>query len=268
MLILAAVPTSSSHKLRRAAAARFSLARATSGERRWPRSAAARRSRGGRSRCRGAARAQGSNGCVCCFLRSRSSSTPASPRRPAAVLLSLGQRGIRYHRVCGALRRRSGATARGAGPGGGSRRVALFLEQSAGALAPLASELALGAQEAFQAPDRVQTVGQTAAGARVDRRTCERWFTRVGLPTRRQLPRRPHGCCMRTACCRIPGSPLKTWRSGSVTPRSRRRYRQHAGAYLGLTAGEMRLSLTPEQALDLVAQRFLAPTRLVSAEAS
>jgi hypothetical protein len=43
---------------------------------------------------------------------------------------------------------------------------------------------------------------------------------------------------------------------------------QHARAYLGLTAGEMRLSLTPEQALELVAQRFLAPARLVSAEAS
>jgi transcriptional regulator GlxA family with amidase domain len=43
---------------------------------------------------------------------------------------------------------------------------------------------------------------------------------------------------------------------------------QHARAYLGLTAGEMRLSLTPEQALELVAQRFLAPPRVMSAEAS
>jgi len=43
---------------------------------------------------------------------------------------------------------------------------------------------------------------------------------------------------------------------------------QHARAYLGLTAGEMRLSLTPEQALEVVAQRFLAPLRVLSAEAS
>jgi transcriptional regulator GlxA family with amidase domain len=43
---------------------------------------------------------------------------------------------------------------------------------------------------------------------------------------------------------------------------------QHARAYLGLTAGEMRLSLTPEQALELVAQRFLAPPNVRSAEAS
>ena len=31
---------------------------------------------------------------------------------------------------------------------------------------------------------------------------------------------------------------------------------QHARSYLGLTAGEMRLSLTPEQALGRVTQRF------------
>ena len=43
---------------------------------------------------------------------------------------------------------------------------------------------------------------------------------------------------------------------------------QHARAYLGLTAGEMRLSLTPEQALEQVARRFLASPRAVPAAAS
>jgi transcriptional regulator GlxA family with amidase domain len=43
---------------------------------------------------------------------------------------------------------------------------------------------------------------------------------------------------------------------------------QHARAYLGLTAGEMRLSLTPEQALEMVARRFLAPAGVMPAEAS
>src|SRR6266540_703397 len=35
--------------------------------------------------------------------------------------------------------------------------------------------------------EEVQTVGRLAARARVDRRTCERWFTRVGLPTPRHF---------------------------------------------------------------------------------
>ena len=43
---------------------------------------------------------------------------------------------------------------------------------------------------------------------------------------------------------------------------------QHARAYLGLTAGEMRLSLTPDQALERVAERFLAPPRPVAVGAS
>jgi len=33
---------------------------------------------------------------------------------------------------------------------------------------------------------------------------------------------------------------------------------QHARVYLGLTAGEMRLSLTPDEALQVVTRRFLA----------
>jgi hypothetical protein len=36
-----------------------------------------------------------------------------------------------------------------------------------------------------------------------------------------------------------------------------RTLQQHARLYLGLTAGEMRLSLTPDAALQLVVQRFL-----------
>jgi transcriptional regulator GlxA family with amidase domain len=36
-----------------------------------------------------------------------------------------------------------------------------------------------------------------------------------------------------------------------------RTLQQHARLYLGLTAGEMRLSLTPDAALQLVARRFL-----------
>ncbi len=43
---------------------------------------------------------------------------------------------------------------------------------------------------------------------------------------------------------------------------------QHARAYLGLTAGEMRLSLTPEEALERVSQRFRHPAAGVHRAAS
>src|SRR2546422_10926776 len=42
-------------------------------------------------------------------------------------------------------------------------------------------------EEALRSPGEVQTVGQVAVRARVDRRTCERWFTRVGLPSPRRF---------------------------------------------------------------------------------
>jgi transcriptional regulator GlxA family with amidase domain len=45
-----------------------------------------------------------------------------------------------------------------------------------------------------------------------------------------------------------------------------RTLQQHARFYLGLTAGEMRLSLTPESALQLVASRFTTLPRAAAAE--
>src|SRR5207247_4646797 len=106
---------------------------------------------------------------------------PRLPPEAAAVLLTLGQRGIR-HVVFARyddhpLRLRevlSQEEARAA-----SR---LFVQQLAGALAPLPKELRWVLEEALQAPTAVQTVGQDAARARVDRRPCERRFTRSEPP--------------------------------------------------------------------------------------
>ncbi len=135
----------------------------------------------------------------------------------------------------------------------------LFVQQLAGALAPLPKELRWVLEEALQAPTAVQTVGQVAARARVDRRTCERWFTRIGLPSPRhflasarvlyahRLLQDP-GFTVEDVAQRLGYSQVKT-------------LQQHARAYLGLTAGEMRLSLTPDQALSRVAGRFLRHQR-------
>jgi len=100
----------------------------------------------------------------------------------------------------------------------------------------------------------------------VDRRTCERWFTRVGLPTPRhflaaarvlfahRLLQDP-GFTIEDVAARLGYAQVKT-------------LQQHARTYLGLTAGEMRLSLSPDEALDIVVRRFRAPAVQSSVAAS
>ena len=239
MLILAAVPDVQFHKLRRAAAERFALARATT----WGEALATIRTRpaelavvdpllAGRARVQEIER-----------LRVLFPSLPlilytSLSAETAAVLLTLGHRGIRHvvfaryddhpTRLREVLEREEARAA--------SR---LFLEQLAGALAPLPRELRWVLEEAFQAPDKLQTVGQVAARAHVDRRTCERWFTRIGLPSPRvflaaarvlyahRLLQDP-GFTVEDIAQRLGYAQVKT-------------LQQHARAYLGLTAGEMRL---------------------------
>src|SRR2546426_845784 len=104
-----------------------------------------------------------------------------------------------------------------------------------------------------------QRVGQGAARARVARRPCERWFTGVGLPSPRQF----------LAAARVlyahrllqdPGFTIEdvAQRLGYAQAKT---LQQHARSYLGLTAGEMRLSLSPQEALERLTRRFLKPQR-------
>ena len=183
----------------------------------------------------------------------------------AAVLLALGQRGIRHviflryddhpEHLREVLEREA--------TGAASRRL---LDQLADRLSPLPTELRWVLEEALRTPEEVQTVGRLAARARVDRRTCERWFTRVGLPTPRhflaaarvlfahRLLQDP-GFTIEDVAARLGYAQVKT-------------LQQHARTYLGLTAGEMRLSLSPDEALDIVVRRFRAPAVQSSVAAS
>ena len=107
------------------------------------------------------------------------------------------------------------------------------------------------------APKNVQQIHYAllAASAGVGRRTCERWFMRAAMPSPRHF----------LAAARVlyahrllqdPGFTVEdvAKRLGYSQVRT---LQQHARLYLGLTAGEMRLSLTPEAALQEVARRFL-----------
>ncbi len=262
MLILAAVPEVQYQKLRRAAATRFAVVGAPT----WDAVLATIRVRpvelavvdpllSGEARTQEIERLRVLFPSLPLILY-----TTLTPRT-AAVLLALGQLGIehvvfaRYDDHPSRLREVLGQEeARSA-----SRQL---LDQLAAALTPLPSELRWVLEQALRSPGEVQTVGQVAALARVDRRTCERWFTRIGLPSPRHF----------LAAARVlyahrllqdPGFTVEdvAQRLGYAQAKT---LQLHARAYLGLTAGEMRLSLSPAEALERLVQRFLTPQRAQS----
>jgi transcriptional regulator GlxA family with amidase domain len=121
-------------------------------------------------------------------------------------------------------------------------------------------------EEALRTPDEVQTIQQVAARARVDRGTCARWFARAGLPSPRHF----------LAAARVlyahrmlqdPGFTIEdvAERLGYAQVKT---LQQHARTYLGLTAGEMRLSLSADEATRHIVQGFLTPAQRGTAAAS
>jgi len=266
MLVLAAVPEVQLQRLRRAAGVRFTFMRAAS----WSEVLAGIRARPVElavldPTLAGEPRAQELERLRLLFPSLPLILYTALTPQLAAVLLALGQRGIRHvifvryddhpERLREVLEREA--------TGAASRRL---LDQLADRLSPLPTELRWVLEEALRTPEEVQTVGRLAARARVDRRTCERWFTRVGLPTPRhflaaarvlfahRLLQDP-GFTIEDVAARLGYAQVKT-------------LQQHARNYLGLTAGEMRLSLSPDEALDIVVRRFRAPAVQSSVAAS
>ncbi len=265
MLVLAAVPEVQYQKLRRAVAARFPSVHAPT----WDDALAAIRARPVELAVvdpllTGTASAREIERLRLLFpslpLLLYTSLSPAT----ATVLLTLGQAGIRDvvifryddhpSRLCELLAQEEGRSA--------SRQL---LDQVAEVLAPLPSELRWVLEEVLRSPAELQTVQQVAARARVDRRTFERWFARLGLPSPRHF----------LAVARVlyahrllqdPGFTIEdvAQRLGYAQTKT---LQLHARSYLGLTAGEMRLTLEPAEALERVAQGFL-PVRPARATAS
>ena len=141
-----------------------------------------------------------------------------------------------------------------------------LVEQLAPALAALPRELRWVLEDAIRSAGGVQTIQQIAARARVDRGTCARWFARAGLPSPRHI----------LAAARVlyahrllkdPGFTIEdvAKRLGYAQVKT---LQQHARTYLGLTAGEMRLSLSTEQATARIIARFLTPALALTAAAS
>jgi len=233
MLVLAAVSGVQFHKLRRAAAARFTVVHATT----WDAVLSAIRSRPvelavvdplltGMASDREIERLRVLFPSLPLILY-----TTLAPQT-AAVMLALGQRGIRHvvftryddhpahlRHVLAQEEARSTSQQ--------------LLDQFAWALSPLPSELRWVLEEVLRSPAEVQTVQQVSprhflAAARV-------------LYAHRLL--QDPGFTIEDVAVRLGYAQTKT-------------LQLHARTYLGLTAGEMRLTLAPEEALERVVQGF------------
>jgi transcriptional regulator GlxA family with amidase domain len=176
----------------------------------------------------------------------------------AGVLLELGRAGIRrvvVHRFEDA-------------PGALRNALMAELEQSASQqviqglghiLRDLPPELRLALEGMLHAPGDGPTVTALAERARLTRRTCERWFTKVGLPSPRvvmvltrllyahRLLLDP-GYTVEDVALKLGYSKTKTLQI-------------HLRAVFGLTAGELRVSLSIDDALAAVTNRYLTADR-------
>ena len=254
MLVLAAVPDLQLHRLCRAAGLRFALAHA----RTWDDALTTIRTRpvelavvdpllGGTASATEISR-----------LRRLFPSLPLalyttlSPA-VAAVLLALGQSDIQH--VVFARYDDHPARLREVLAAEEARSTSHRLREQLGwMLAPLPSELRWALEEVLRSPAELQTVQQVAARARVDRRTFERWFLRLGL----RSPRHFLAAARVLHAHRLLQDPGFTvddvaQRLGYAQTKT---LQQHARHYLGLTLGEMRDALDAQEALQRVAHGF------------
>jgi len=180
----------------------------------------------------------------------------------AGVLLELGRAGIRrvvIHRFEDS-------------PGSLRSAIQAELEQSASQqviqgldsiLRDLPPELRLALEAMLHGAGDAPTVTALADRAGLTRRTCERWFTKVGLPSPRvvmvltrllyahRLLLDP-GYTVDDVALKLGYSKTKT-------------LQMHLRAAFGLTAGELRVSLSTEEALAVVTSRYFTPEHRAAA---
>jgi transcriptional regulator GlxA family with amidase domain len=118
-------------------------------------------------------------------------------------------------------------------------------------------ELKWAIETAIREPGAVQSVQDLAARARMDRRTCLRWFAKANLP-----PPSVTLMVLRVIYAhrllQDPGYTVEdvATKLGYAQTRS---LAQNVKEVLGMTPGELRVSLTPEDALQRVRERYFTP---------
>jgi len=186
--------------------------------------------------------------------------TSLSPEA-AGVLLALGRIGIRkvifarFDDSPGGLR----AAFREEWARTASQQV---LQMLAGVLEGLPEQLRWALESTLHAPFDAPTVSELAQKAQLGRRTCERWFARSGLPS----PKMVLVLARLLYAHRLLLDPGYTVEDVALKLgySKARTLQLHLKEVFGLTAGELRLSLSPEEALDRVISRYFPDLRRVA----
>jgi len=133
-------------------------------------------------------------------------------------------------------------------------------------LARVPDKLGWAIETIIREPAEVQTVHALADRARMDRRTCLRWFARAGLPSPSVLLsvlRVVHAHRL----LQDPGYTVEdvARKLGYSQTRS---LAMHVREVFGMTPGELRVSLSPDQALSIVRGRYFTVKRTKAVRAS
>ncbi len=127
-------------------------------------------------------------------------------------------------------------------------------------------ELRWAIETMIREPASVQSVQQLASRARMDRRTCLRWFARAQLP-----PPSVMLMVLRVvyahSLLQDPGYTVEDV-SAKLGYAQTRTFAQNVREVFGKTPGELRVSVTIDDALAIVRQRYFSRARDALAEAS
>ena len=133
-------------------------------------------------------------------------------------------------------------------------------------LAECPGELRWAIETIIREPTAVQSVQELAQRARMDRRTCLRWFARAHLP-----PPRVMLMVLRTVYAhrllQDPGYTIDDV-AAKLGYGQTRTFQQNVKEVLGMTAGEIRVALSPDEALAIVRERYFANDSRAWADAS
>ena len=141
-----------------------------------------------------------------------------------------------------------------------------LIEAISDLLSGFPGELRWAIETGLREPDTMQSVKALADRAKMDRRTCLRWFAKAQLP-----PPSVTLTALRVVYAhrllQDPGYTIEdvATKLGYAQTRS---FTQNVREVLGRTPGEIRLSLSPEEALSMVRERYFSRRQLRLVKAS